>query len=269
MPETYLNQFSGAAEYYDRFRPGIPPSVAKFLVDLIPRDDPGCLFDVGCGTGQIVQALLPRCREILALDPEPDMLRVAQRKFQHLDPSQKRINWSLSTIEDFAPPPVWQASLVTFCRSFHWTSRVGTLKKLDPLVKPTGAVAIMTDRSFWRGDSEWQKVVVDTVKEFLGERRRAGVGHHPQNYRPWSEELRETPFSDVIEEALFPYTHQWKIESIIGYLHSTSFAAQHLFGSRLKEFEEALRKRLGEPSAKESYLEENEFSVTVGRRPAG
>lgn len=54
---------------------------------------------------------------------------------------------------------------------------------------------------------------------------------------------------------------------MIGYLHSTSFAAPHLFGDRLEEFADAIRARLPGFAENGVFVDDNEFGILIGRRP--
>ena len=78
--------------------------------------------------------------------------------------------------------------------------------------------------------------------------------------------MQESPFSEV-EEITVPVQRTWTANSILGYLYSTSFAAPHLFGDRLDAFDKAARTRLAEFSDDDTFIEDNEFLIRIGRRP--
>jgi hypothetical protein len=103
------------------------------------------------------------------------------------------------------------------------------------------------------------------IQEFLGEERRAGTKTFQHHNRPYSEIMRESPFSQV-EEFTVPVTRTWTADSILGYLYSTSFAAPQLFGERLDEFDNRVRETLKQFSDTEFFVEENEFLIRIGRR---
>lgn len=74
-----MGLFRGTARYYAQFRPGIPASVAALLVTESNRKAPATtLLDLGTGTGQIVEALAGSFQEIVAVDPDAEMLEVAK-----------------------------------------------------------------------------------------------------------------------------------------------------------------------------------------------
>jgi hypothetical protein len=77
--------------------------------------------------------------------------------------------------------------------------------------------------------------------------------------------MRESPFSRVDEIAV-PVSRTWSADSILGYLYSTSFAAPQLFGQRLDEFDQAVRATLKRFSDTDTFDEDNEFLIRIGRR---
>lgn len=173
-----------------------------------------------------------------------------------------------STAENFSPPPGWRADLVTICRAFHWLDQSKILRRLDGQVNPGGAVAIFGDSSFWAIGSPWKDAVRAVIKDFLGEERRAGQGIFQHHDRPYNEFLEESAFNQV-EEVSVPVHRKWTIESILGYLYSTSFASRGLFGERIEEFEATVKDVLADHGDGETFPEESEFLLRVGRRGKG
>ncbi|MGW0731838.1 class I SAM-dependent methyltransferase [Streptomyces sp. NPDC002851] len=262
-----MSLFTGTTTYYRQFRPGIPDDVAAILDQAAPAGPDGGrrLLDVGTGTGLVAEALLDRFDDIIAIDNDADMLAAAESALRPKLPAGSHLSLVESTAEDFTPPAGWQAELVTICRAFHWLDQATVLNLLDRQVAPDGVVAIFGDNSFWAAGSDWKEAVRDVVKSFLGEQRRAGSGTFQHHNRPYSEIMEESPFNEV-EEVRVPVERTWNAASILGYLYSTSFAAPHLFGDRLKEFETAVKDRLADFSDDDTFPEENEFLIRLGRR---
>lgn len=132
-------------------------------------------------------------------------------------------------------------------------------------MNPGGAVAIFGDSSFWAIGSPWKDAVRTVIKDFLGEERRAGQGTFQHHDRPYNEFLEESAFNQV-EEVSVPVHRKWTIESILGYLYSTSFASRGLFGERIEEFESAVKDTLANHGDGETFPEENEFLLRIGHR---
>lgn len=260
-----MNLFTGTVAYYRYYRPGIPTEVADILHAAAPRHSPRRLLDIGTGTGLVVEALLDRFDDTIAIDSDTEMLTAAEQSLRPRISERARLVLERSSAEGFTPPWGWTADLVTICRTFHWLEQAAVLNRLDDQVASNGAVAIFGDSSFWTTRSPWKDAVREVVQSFLGERRRAGGGMFHHQDRPFREILRESPFGHV-EEARVPVRRLWTSESIIGYLYSTSFAAPYLFGDRRGDFETALTRRLAEFSDDDTFIEHNEFVILIGYR---
>jgi len=139
------------------------------------------------------------------------------------------------------------------------------LQRLDDQVAPDGAAAVFSDNSFWAAGNPWKSAVRQVIQDFLGEQRRAGSGAFRHHDRPYSEIMVESPFHHV-EETRSAVQRVWTTESILGHLYSTSFAAPHLFGDRLDQFEQAVKTTLAEFSDSDTFTEDNEFLIRIGRR---
>lgn len=260
-----MSTFRGTVGFYRQYRPGIPTDVADILDAAVPVRAPRRLLDVGTGTGLVVEALLGRFDDIIASDNDADMLAAAEAALRPQLPEGTRLLLQEVAAEDFVPPPGWQADLVTICRAFHWLDQETVLAQLDGQVSPDGAVAIFGDNSFWTATNPWKVAVRSVIQDFLGEQRRAGTSTFQHHNRPYSDIMRESPFSQV-EEITVPVTRTWTADSILGYLYSTSFAAPQLFGDRLDEFDQTVRTTLGTFSDADTFNEDNEFLIRIGRR---
>jgi len=152
-----MNAFVGNAAAYDRYRPGVPPDVGHILVQAVNRDVAATtLLDVGTGTGQAIESLHAFFADITAVDPDGEMLALAERKLRGRVARSTALRLWRGRIEDFEPPPGWKASLVTFCRSFHWVDQPRVLLQLADVVAPGGVIAVLSDRSFWTAANDWQ-----------------------------------------------------------------------------------------------------------------
>ncbi|MEV5766105.1 methyltransferase domain-containing protein [Micromonospora sp. NPDC052213] len=263
-----MSLFRGTVDFYRQYRPGIPQSVASILAGAVPARSPRRLFDIGTGTGLVVEALLCRFDDIIAIDNDADMLSAAESALRPQLPDGACLLLQQVTAEDFLPPLGWQADLVTICRAFHWLDQATVLSRLDAQVSLGGAVAIFGDNSFWTATSPWKAAVRSVIQDFLGEQRRAGASMFQHHNRPYSDIMRESRFNQI-EEITVPVTRTWTADSILGYLYSTSFAAPHLFGDCLDAFDRAARRALKQFSDTDVFEEENEFLIRIGRRGRG
>lgn len=260
-----MSLFEGTAACYRQYRPGIPAEVAAVLDAAAPARHPRRLLDIGTGTGLVAEALLGRFDDIIAIDNDPGMLAAAEEALRPALPDGITLVLGESTAEDSAPPPGWQADLVTICRAFHWLDQAAVLTRLNSQVAPDGAVAIFSDSSLWNSGAPWARAVRGVVQDFLGEQRRTGGGTFQHHNRPYSEIMEESPFN-AVEEHTVQIQRTWTADAVMGYLYSTSFTSPGLFGGRLEEFDAAARAVLAGHSDDGQFTEDNEFLIRIGRR---
>ncbi|HEX3732026.1 MAG TPA: methyltransferase domain-containing protein [Mycobacteriales bacterium] len=257
--------FAGTVGYYRQYRPGIPTEVADILNAAVASAKPRRLLDIGTGTGLVAEALIDRFDDIIAIDNDSQMLAAAEQTLRPKLSEGSQLSLIESTAEGFTPTPGWRAHLVTICRAFHWLDQPAVLERLVDQVEPGGAVAIFGDSSFWAATSPWKSAVRQVIQDFLGEQRRAGQKTFSHHDRPYSDILAESAFRHV-EEFHVPVQRTWSSESILGYLYSTSFASRDLFGDSLSDFENTVKTMLAEHSDKDTFIEDNEFVIRIGRK---
>ena len=74
MTKSYKDIFKGTAWYYARYRAGYPQAFFDRVKDKFNLSKNDRVIDLGCGTGQIAIPICQCVREVVALDPESEML---------------------------------------------------------------------------------------------------------------------------------------------------------------------------------------------------
>jgi len=259
-PELYR----GTHQYYAKYRPGIPEEVINIIVkhfDIKPSDR---ILDIGCGTGQVALAMEGKCREMVCLDPDPEMLKWAKKATKN---SKMKLIWLNYDSEDLGKlkKKLGTFKLATICRAFNWMNQEQTLKDLEDLIEEDGGVALLGDKSFWTGNEVWQQAIKKVIQQFLGIERRAGKSVFKAPDKPWDEIMAQSAFRFITIHDV-PIIRNWNVESIIGYLFSTSFAAPHLFGNQLERFKEEIKNLLFSLNPKGVFQENAVWSITLGSK---
>ncbi|HEX2293077.1 MAG TPA: class I SAM-dependent methyltransferase [Gaiellaceae bacterium] len=129
----YLDE--GFAERYERFRPA-PPAVVLDALERYAGGPPLALvIDLGSGTGLSTRAWAERAKEVVGVEPNPEMRRVAgaqtaRRGVRYLDAFAQRTGL-----------PSGSADLVTCSQSFHWMDRAAVLAEAARILRPGGVFA--------------------------------------------------------------------------------------------------------------------------------
>lgn len=261
-----MSLFASTAEYYRRFRAGVPEEVAHHLSENAPQGSPRRLLDVGTGTGFVVQALRQYFDEAIGVDVDEELLAVARAEAND-ETGNRRESYIYGVAESFTLDPKWLAHLVTVCRAFHWFDRPAFLHHVIGFMAPGATLAIFGDRSIWAGGQDWKRAACDVVQEVLGDARRAGSGTFQQNSGNFVDDLHRGGFTGITERTV-PVNRIHTIDSVIGLLHSTSFASPAVLGDRIAHFDARIRDELAPLADGDGYLvDDNEFFIYTGTRP--
>jgi ubiquinone/menaquinone biosynthesis C-methylase UbiE len=254
--------FLGTADYYERNRPTYPQEVFDWVITEHKLDSRGRLLDVGCGTGQVALPLSQWFDEVIAIDPEQRMLQIGELTARQRNITNVRF---LSMRAEDVSNEMSPLRLVTFGASFHWVDRVVVANRIYEMLEPGGGLVILAPSSIWRGAEPWKEVAVRTIKDWLGEERRAGSGMFKT--APRHEEcLAQTPFSDLRVVDIHQL-HVWTADSLIGYLFSTSFASKAVLGHLVEPFEKDLRNRLAMLATDDQFSDQIEYTIISGQKP--
>jgi len=259
------NVFSGTAWFYARYRPDYPFKVIKLLRGKFGLSKNSRVLDLGCGTGQIALNITPYVSEVIAVDPQDDMLKEGR----DLAGTKKvtNIRWVLGDSGDLSSmsAQIGNIDLTIIARAFHWMDREQVLKDLYRITKADGGVAIIQDSGPRDGPSlPWKEIIDQTVRHWLGEERKAGTDDtysHPTKRHETI--LQESKFQDF-EFMEFHVERSWSIDQIVGYIYSASSSSLPVLGDRKEPFEADLRKRLKELDPTGQFTEQAKINVLMG-----
>lgn len=257
-PESYR----GTYEYYAKYRPSIPKEVIDVIVKHLNIKPTDRVLDIGCGTGQVALAMEGKCCEMVCVDPDPKMLIQAKKATKN---SKIRFIWIDRCAEDLGKlkEKLGTFKVATSCRAFHRMSQEQVLKDLDDLIEQDGGVAIFSERVLWSGDAAWQRAVKGVIQKYLGPERLAGKKINKDEL--WENILARSVFRFTKIHDM-PIIRSWDVESIIGYVFSTSYAAPHLFGDQLDRFKEEIKNILLSINKKGVFQENAVWHIVLGSK---
>lgn len=257
--------FRSTAPYYARHRPGYPPALFRRLADLQGLDGTQHALDLGCGTGQIAIPLAGLVAQVVAVDPQPDMLEWGRR--QAAVAKADNIAWTLGDSTTLGALGLPTLDLVTMGASFHWMDRDAVLRDLDRMVVPGGAVVVASGGAPVDDEpATWSEAIRAIRERYLGPQRRAGSGtfEHPADRH--EVVLARSPFSEVQRE-LWEWDLARSVDDVVGLQLSYSYSAPALLGDRTDAFVAEVRDVIAAMYPGGEILERVRTEALIARRP--
>ena len=200
-------RFHTAARHYPRGRPPYAATLIRRLVELCGVGTTRRVLDLGCGPGPLALAFAPLVGEVVGIDPEPEMLRIAREtaaraglRIEFREGSSRDLGADLGTFR-----------VVVIGRAFHWMDRQETLLRLDRTIEPGGSVVLFRDDHPKVPDNRW----VDTFERLIdcyAEAEAARAGRRAPGWLSHEAVLLDSPFPhleriSVIERRTTPVEH--------------------------------------------------------------
>ena len=215
--------YAGAGWHYAEYRDRVSAELITLLAEQLGWSTTDRVLDVGAGPGQLSLLVAPFVAEVVAIEPEPDMLAEGERRAAMADVGNVRFvagsSDGLPTLRSSLG--LFRAALMG--QSFHWmVDKDRVLEDLSEMIdEAEGAIAFVTPRRISIPDE--LRVAQDVAKEIL-ERHLVNVppGPHPNGrHDPFEEILRRSPFPRIERiERIYETRMRPTIEAILGHEYS-------------------------------------------------
>jgi SAM-dependent methyltransferase len=256
--------YEGTVEYYDRFRPPYPPALLEDLRVRAPLSGTGKLLDLACGTGQITFALAGDFGEVWAVDQEEESVTFGRAKAQALGVTN--VEWLVGRAEDVELPGSFE--LVAVGNAFQRLRRHVVAERAMSWLAPDGCLALLWGGTPWPGELPWQQAMTDAFEDWM--RRVGATDRVPAG---WEKALQRDPHPQVLERAglsfegsfEFPVELTWTLQTLTGFVYSTSFLNPNALGSHIQAFEQDLQARLIACEPTGVFHQKSSFSYDLAR----
>lgn len=161
--------FADSAEYWDAMRAEMIGKRADLLALLDLLDDSWVVGDLGCGAGQLTEALAPCVGQVIGVDESGPMLNAASKRLQGFD----NVALRPGTIEAL---PIEDATLdvaILFLVAHFVSDPAKVMREIRRVLKPGGRLLVVDMMSHDRVDyvlqlgHVWQGFDGDQVKDWL------------------------------------------------------------------------------------------------------
>ncbi|WP_421193405.1 class I SAM-dependent methyltransferase [Aeromonas enteropelogenes] len=203
-------RFSARVEAYVKYRPGYPSAMLDFLADELAMGPETLVADIGAGTGILTALLAPRVRQVLAVEPNPDMRAAAQQLLAEAPNVVCHDGRAEAT-----GLPDGCVDLVTVAQAFHWFNRPAFKAECRRLLKPGGRVALI-----------WNDRLTDTefLKAYEGGLRTYSGDYEEVNHRNLGEGDFTAFFEGDYRLCRFDNCQHFDLDGVLGRLNSSSYA---------------------------------------------
>jgi ubiquinone/menaquinone biosynthesis C-methylase UbiE len=234
--------FAGTAEFYEKYRAKYSLKLFHDLIQFFGLNGQGRLLDLGCGTGELALPLAKYFNKVVAIDLDPDMLRLGHRKASESGVSN--IEWQKGSSRDLKGVK-GPFRLVTMGQSFHWMDQERDLEQLYQLIEPNGGLFIVGTAKTAQNKptSEKDKQINNLLAEYLGPQRRAGKYVYSKPPKSYDELLSIAKFNHR-QSQIYETKVVRNVEQELGNLYSMSWGRRAYFGDQLPKFERAFRTQL-------------------------
>lgn len=255
-------RFRTTVPFYSRYRLHYPAELIARVITMAGLAPGDGVMDLGCGPGLLAVPFAEAGMRVVGIDPEPEMLAAARDAAAH---AEVAADFRQASSFDL-PTDLGAIHLVTMGRSFHWMDRTETLKTLDRLLPPDGAIALFEDDHPRTAENQWLIAMAEVGRRFGSQEAQHRAARLKSDYRTHVSYLFESPFAHVERVGVY-VKRPISTDDIVGRAFSLSMLSKEKLGERAGDFERDLRAALGELSPEGKFTEIAELAAQVARRP--
>ncbi|MFK4474553.1 ubiquinone/menaquinone biosynthesis C-methylase UbiE [Paenibacillus sp. RC73] len=148
--QSNVDRFNGFADDYDQHRPEAPSLVVEIITRYLERKVE-LVADIGCGTGLSTFIWKETARQIVGIEPNPDMRGKAQRKLETAGAITAGTISFKSGFSNNLPFEDGTVDVITCSQSFHWMDPDSTLREAGRVLAQGGVFAAF--------DCDWPPVL--------------------------------------------------------------------------------------------------------------
>jgi SAM-dependent methyltransferase len=199
MQRRRATSFGTIAEDYDRFRPEPPVEALDWVLPATTT----AVAEIGAGTGALTRKLVARVAEVHAIEPDPRMRAVLERRApgaQILDGRGEAI-----------PLPEQSVDAVLAASSWHWVDQAKGFAEVARVLRPGGVVGHL-----WTGADRtvpWVARLMAGGVEVASDQRQTEAAARQRRHRP--EMPDDAPFGEP-ESNVFRFSIEVTTEALIG-----------------------------------------------------
>jgi SAM-dependent methyltransferase len=248
------NRFTGLADIYARYRPDYPSSALDCIQARCDLGPQSLVADIGCGTGISTRLFAARGIQVLGIEPNADMRRLAEAELAPPGAPAPRYLPGRAEATGLSDQSV---DAVLAAQAFHWFDPAAALSEFHRILKPGGNVALM-----WNERDESDPCTAD-YGDVIRSAPDAAV-HELQRGKAGEPLLTSPLFTDA-ERLTFVHEQSLDQDGLLGRAFSASYAPRE--PAAAEAFAAGLRRVFAQHQRNGKVLLRYETSVYLARRP--
>jgi SAM-dependent methyltransferase len=256
------HRFSSAIPHYVAGRPAYSARLIERVAHEAGLGAGSRVLDLGCGPGSLTLPLARFSGTNIGMDPDAAMISAAR---QAAEAAGLTIDWRVGSSfdlgSDLAP-----LDLVTIARAFHWMDREATLRRLEELVAPAGAIALINTELHPVGENKW----LSAFEEIRRAHGRFDDFYRWRKSEAWEEHISvliRGAFNDVERLSVFELNVASLDEVVARALSFSANSPSSLGEDGRAAYEAAIRERMTAIEPGDRFPEIVESVAIIARRP--
>lgn len=219
-------RFSDRVHNYAKYRPGYSNEIIGYLHEAADLNKNSIIADIGSGTGICTKMFLDNGNTVYAVEPDPEMRKVAEylledyENFYSIDGSAESTKLQSESID-----------IITVAQAFHWFDPQPAKEEFFRILKPNGVVVLLWN---FRNRKSY-----GFMHEYLELIRRYAASYTNESN---DDDIMSQFFDDrTIHTKVFPNHQKADFERLKGELASFSYMPNeedHHFQSMISELQD-------------------------------
>lgn len=201
-------RFTGREADYAKYRPTYPQAAIDWILEGLGDPRRLRVADLGAGTGISARLFAERGANVVAIEPNPDMLAAGRR--------HTRVRNVCAAAEETGLP-ARSFNLAIAFQAFHWFARDAATAEVRRILKPRGRFALAWNN---RDRADAFTAAYGALIESFGE--EAIAVERGKLLAPVEQTLRDSGF-ERFARSEFAHFHRMDRQSLLGYARSASY----------------------------------------------